>query len=247
MYLLEGILVVVYGVLLWYEVRVGLVEYAEFKQLTATTDRQKAYRTWLTRGFLVFCLSALAGLVMLDHWNALATSPPEFSELSRTIHRHLPDLHLDREFLIAFSTTLCLGVVLGALLAAKLANKGQSITVGDIEPMMPRNWTETAYTFLLSLNAGLGEELFFRLLLPLLLALLTQSAFAGFAVSAVVFGAMHVYQGVIGVLVTMIVGIALTIVYLATGSIWAAVAVHAGLDIIGLVVRPTLVRYLRNR
>lgn len=45
----------------------------------------------------------------------------------------------------------------------------------------------------------------------------------------------------------MFVGLVLSCIYLATGSIWIVVAIHAGIDVLGLVVRPTVVRLLQTR
>ena len=115
-------------------------------------------------------------------------------------------------------------------------------TLGDIEPLMPRNAAETLWTGLLSLNAGVGEELFFRLTLPLLIALATGNALAGLAGAGLVFGLAHVYQGWVGVAATTVVGFVFTGLYLWSGGLAAPMAAHAGLDLMALVVRPTLTR-----
>ena len=75
---------------------------------------------------------------------------------------------------------------------------------------MPRNGAETVWTGLLSINAGIGEELFFRLALPLLIVLVTGNVIAAFAVAAIVFGLVHVYQGWVGVLATTFLGVVFT-------------------------------------
>jgi membrane protease YdiL (CAAX protease family) len=56
------------------------------------------------------------------------------------------------------------------------------------------------------------------------------------AASAVIFGLAHVYQGIGGVLVTTLMGALLGVVYLATGSLLAAMAVHALMDLRLLLV-----------
>jgi membrane protease YdiL (CAAX protease family) len=247
MHALEAILVVLYSLMLWYDVRTGLTEYAAFKLLTETSARQRYYKHWLLRSFLFFSGSALIGLMILGRWRALLSLPGEFSGISQALRRAVPDLLSSRQFLFAFGGAVCVGVVLGGVIAAKLADRGRSLMVGDVEPLMPRNLPETGHTLLLSLNAGLGEELLFRLFLPLLLASLSGNAVFALIASALVFGVMHVYQGPLGVVITTFLGFALTAIYLGTGRIWIAVAVHAGIDIVGLVVRPTIVRVLRAR
>jgi membrane protease YdiL (CAAX protease family) len=111
---------------------------------------------------------------------------------------------------------------------------------------MPCNWPETAHTAVLSLNAGLGEELYFRLLLPLLLTAVIGNALAAFLIATLLFGAVHAYQGVVGVVATTVLGAVFTCIYLITGTIWIPVALHAALDLLSLVVRPTIARLLRS-
>jgi len=112
---------------------------------------------------------------------------------------------------------------------------------------MPRNRAETAHTAVLALNAGFGEELFFRLLLPLLLTLVLRNALAAFAIAAAIFGAIHLYQGVVGVLATALLGAAFAVLYLWTGSLWIAMGAHASVDLLSLVVRPTFTRLLTKK
>lgn len=246
MRVLQAVLVVMYSFMLWHEVRRDLTEYASFKLLTETADRQKRYRGWVLRGLLIFSGSALVGLILLGQWHTLMSMPTEFNGFAQALRKSMPDVHFSKEFLLTFGSTLFAGAVLGGVIAAKIVDQGGSAVVGDIEPLMPRTWAETGYTMLLALNAGLGEELLFRLFLPLLLALLSGSATFAFVTAALVFGLMHVYQGVFGVLMTMVLGCILTAIYLVTGSIWVAIAIHAGIDVMGLVVRPTVVRFLRT-
>lgn len=92
----------------------------------------------------------------------------------------------------------------------------------------------------MSINAGLSEELFFRLALPLLLVLVIGNVWVAFGLAAIVFGLAHLYQGLVGVVATTAVGVLLTAFYLALGSIWIAVLVHAAIDLVGLVLRPLL-------
>lgn len=195
MHILQAGLVVLYSFMLWYEVRIGLAEYAAFKLFTETSDRQRLYRRWLLRGFLVFLISAVAGLAILGRWHSLMSLPDEFRGVSQNLQALLPDVHFSPGFLAGFGISICCGAVLGGVIAAKLADGGRSMILGDVQSLMPRNWPETGHTLLLSLNAGLGEELLFRLFLPLLLTLLCGNAIFAFLLAGAVFGLMHVYQG----------------------------------------------------
>jgi membrane protease YdiL (CAAX protease family) len=107
-------------------------------------------------------------------------------------------------------------------------------------PAAMRGPSEWPGAVALSLAAGIGEELFFRLTLPLLVAMVTGSGLAGFAVGLVAFGASHRHQGWVGVLATGIVGVFLAGLYLLTGRLWLAMLVHVVIDLNALVLRPML-------
>ena len=121
------------------------------------------------------------------------------------------------------------------------------MVIGDVQPLMPRNGAEIAHSVLFSVNAGFSEELFFRLLLPLLITIVVSNALVAFLAAAIIFGLVHVYQGWVGVVATTILGLLLSALYLGTGSIWIAILAHALLDVINLVVRPTLTRLVTSR
>ena len=106
---------------------------------------------------------------------------------------------------------------------------------------MPRNRTELRFGALLSINAGVVEELLFRLALPALIYGVVGNAVAAILGSLVLFGALHVYQGVAGVIGSTIVGALLMFVYLASGSILVAMAVHTLIDLRSLVLIPVVV------
>jgi uncharacterized protein len=80
-----------------------------------------------------------------------------------------------------------------------------------------------------------------------LLAMILGQALFAFAIAAVVFGVVHLYQGPLGILATTVLGVVLTALYLWTGQIWIAMAAHALLDVIGLVVRPAITLIMTGR
>ena len=86
-----------------------------------------------------------------------------------------------------------------------------------------------------------------RLALPLLVTTVTGSATAGLVVGCVTFGLAHVYQGYKGVLGTTAMGAMFTWLYLDSGSLLRPMIMHAAIDVVALVVRPTLVRWLSSR
>lgn len=130
------------------------------------------------------------------------------------------------------------GLVLGGLVAGLLERRGRRVGLGDVERVMPYDARELRWAAGLAVTAGVTEELYFRLLLPLLIATATGSAWAGFGVGIALFGAAHRYQGWTGIVATAAVGVLMTIVYLATGSLVAAMLLHALIDLNAVVLRP---------
>lgn len=93
------------------------------------------------------------------------------------------------------------------------------------------------------LSAGLGEEMLFRgFLMHRLAALLSGDPapsaaawYAAAALQAVLFGALHAYQGVPGILVTGVLGFILGIgVVRSGGNLWPAILTHGLIDTISL-------------
>src|SRR5690606_14130034 len=112
----------------------------------------------------------------------------------------------------------------------------------DFEPLLPRAPSERMPVLALALNAGVGEELFFRAMMPLLLTLVGLPAIPALLLSAAIFGVVHLYQGWFGVALTAVVGAGLSYVYLKSGSIWMPVALHMFININALFVRPAIAR-----
>jgi len=105
----------------------------------------------------------------------------------------------------------------------------------------PRNRAELKYGAALAINAGLVEELLFRLALPALIFGVTGSAVAAVTASILIFGLLHIYQGLPGIIGSVILGTAFMTIYLATGSIVIAIEVHALFDLRSLVLIPVVV------
>ena len=244
--MLKLLLLVLCVAVMWWFVRNDAAEYAAFKRLTTSADRQRFYRRWVVKSFLTLFGTTIVSLLILRQLQALITLPAEFIPLAARLAARMPLTQvLDKSFLIGFASAAAITGILGGVLLAKKTQTSHAV-LGDIEPLMPRNNAETGWAALLSLNAGLSEECFFRLLLPLLLAGLLHSPLLAFVIATILFGLMHFYQGVAGVLMTTLVGVVLAGLYLWTGDLWIAMAAHAGLDLFGLVVRPTLMRLLHR-
>ena len=112
------------------------------------------------------------------------------------------------------------------------------MAVGDIQAMLPRNRQELRLTALLSVNAGVVEELLFRLALPALVFGATGNAVVAVVAPLLLFGLLHLYQGPAGVVGTALVGAIMMAVYVGTGSIVWPIILHALFDLRTLVLLP---------
>lgn len=217
-------------------------EYLEFRLYTDTADRQRSFRRWILISFVAFGVTALAGLALLGRFGALIEFPDEFADLAADIRSILGSSGLGAGFLAGAAGAIIAGVLLGVMFRKRqLQQEGAGeILLGDIEPLLSRNAAERRWATVLAINAGFSEELFFRLFLPLLIVEATGNAVLAFIVAAILFGIAHLYQGWVGMVATAGVGAVMTAIYLATGTIWAPVLVHATIDFSGLVFRPWL-------
>jgi membrane protease YdiL (CAAX protease family) len=222
-------------------------EYARFKTLTETAERQRRYRAWLVTAFLLFLVGSIAVLATIGRLAAMIREPDSFQPLTATLRRALPSHLASPELLGGMVSGLVIAVVAITILSIRRGAKVQTVQLGDINALLPRNAAETLWTMLLSINAGVSEELFFRLLLPLLFVLAFGHAAIGFALAVAAFGLAHLYQGWVGVVATAFVGAVFAALYLWSGSLAVPIVLHVIIDLLGLVVRPTAARLLARR
>ncbi|MFS0773674.1 CPBP family intramembrane glutamic endopeptidase [Sphingomonas sp. 1P08PE] len=190
------------------------------------------YVRWMLHTGLAFVLPVVVALAVLGRIDALWRMPAEFDG----VRAWLPVMAADD--LIAGAIG---GVLLGLAIAAWRARRG-ALPIGRPGALMPRTSGELPWGAAVALVAGATEEPFFRLLLPLLIALATGSAALGFAAATLLFGAMHGYQGWRGVVATTLFGAVMATVYLVSGALWLVMLLHALVDLNGLVVWPALRR-----
>ncbi len=222
--------------LVWF-LKGDLLGYRRIKRYPDTASRQKTYRLWIAKAAIGFVLPAVIGLALLGRLDALVTVPPEFDALRML----LPSFEGDSraELLGMIGGSALGGLIVGAVLATR-RNWRVLKTIGNVGSLLPRNRPEIAHAAAMSIAAGVSEELAFRLFLPLLVALVSGSAFVAFGVAVVAFGAMHLYQGRAGVIATTLVGALMAAVYLMTGELWLAMVLHALIDLNSLALRPAL-------
>lgn len=101
-----------------------------------------------------------------------------------------------------------------------------------VEAMLPRLRGERAMFVLLSLSAGIFEEIAYRGLLLAIIAALgpVLPALAVIVIGAALFAAAHVYQGFAGAALAGVMGLVFGGIYFFTGSLILAVVFHTVID-----------------
>ncbi len=112
-----------------------------------------------------------------------------------------------------------------------------------LRELLPNTGAEKGVFVLLSLAAGLGEEIAYRgFLIPALAGIIGWSWGAA-VLSSVLFGLLHGYQGWLGIFRTAALGFVLAASFIITGVLWPAIIAHAILDMIaGILLGETLLK-----
>lgn len=178
-----------------------------------------------------------AAIILALGWGGLVVGTRELGRASLGLGPGNP-----REVLLwAAGATVAIHLLQGGFFLARLRlGIRESRILGQI---LPRTPGEKSLFALLSLAAGVGEELAFRGFAVPALALVTGSLPAGVLLSSAAFGLLHGYQGWIGVLRTGLMGLVLAITFVVTGSLWPAILAHTALDLVsGLILGDTLLQ-----
>ncbi|WP_224485245.1 CPBP family intramembrane glutamic endopeptidase [Robertkochia aurantiaca] len=230
-------------------------KFARFKSLDSTEARQECLRKNTLEAFFLYGLAALATLILLDASSSLQRMPDFLLDLSESIRAFtvsgegMSFWRIARIFLVAFIPLLLFAAPVLTWISV-YQNHRQGVTADaevtnqEIQHLLPRNAKEKIWVTLLSVNAGVCEELFFRLSVPILLFEVTGSTWISIIGSSIWFGLAHAYQGISGVISTTLAGLMLFYIYLLSQNIWFAVAVHIFLDLNGLIFTQELRDYL---
>ncbi|MET0310073.1 MAG: CPBP family intramembrane glutamic endopeptidase [Sphingomonas sp.] len=218
--------------------------FARFKAVADTRVRQRAFLRWTVRAAAYFLAMPLIGLNGLGRLDALWVFPAEFAPA--TID--LPQLgDISASFVGTLIGAAVAGGTIGGILAARKRRTAKSPKALDIDAMIPRNRAEALRVALLGANAALTEEICFRIYLPLLLVLLGANAWIAFGASALIFGAMHRYQGWLGIILTSLLGLAFAYAYLASRGLALPILLHLLLNLNGLILRPAVKAFAQRR
>lgn len=145
--------------------------------------------------------------------------------------------------LVARPTSGLLGVLVGVAVLVALLHRQRPLVGGDPDvrarvrqrlagawPILPQSRREFPGFAPLAVTAGICEEVLFRGFVLWVLSHFMPWWAAGLA-QAVLFGLGHAYQGPRGVVLTGVVGLFLMGVVWISGSLWAAIVIHALMDL----------------
>jgi uncharacterized protein len=133
---------------------------------------------------------------------------------------------------LGIAILVCVAVAASTIAIWRLDRPIPVVGGDHVRVMVPVRRSERVWFLALSAAAGVCEELLFRGLLPALLSALLHGPPAWFVIllAAIAFGAAHAYQGTAGVTATGILGALMGIVYVATGSLFVVMVLHALID-----------------
>lgn len=111
------------------------------------------------------------------------------------------------------------------------AKKKQRQALGSLVYFLPVTHRDYRHFVLLSITAGICEEIIYRgYVLWYLMQLMP--GWAAILVSALGFAVAHNYQGISGMLRVFALGVVFAVLYVASGSIWVPILLHALVDIL---------------
>lgn len=247
-------LVLVVAVLVVHEPVSGRRSFARFRRQEAVEGepaRLRFYRSWTLQG----CASAVLAVLVVLALPGVGLGDIGF---------RLPSIAgLDRFGLTggSTSTSTVAGMITGVLLATvgfavahrlrtrRSARRPARAPVppaapprgqmAAILPMLPRSRAGRRGWAMLSLSAGVTEEITYRGLLLLALAIALPSSTPRpvlVVVAAVLFGLAHWYQGWTGIVSTGLVGGVMAGLYLSTGSLLVPMVLHTLVDLRALLL-----------
>ncbi len=102
--------------------------------------------------------------------------------------------------------------------------------IGELSNLAPQTRTERRLFDMVSITAGVCEEILYRgLLLATLVSLV--GTWPAVAITSLIFGLGHAYQGISGIAKTGLVGLALALLTVFSGSLFTAIVLHAVVDL----------------
>lgn len=229
---------VVMAIVIWLLLGEPLLGRAGFRRLLCALKRgerdirTRFYRSWTWQAWLLTLL-VLALLLGVLGW-----SPSQLGLRAPHVSVAIPS-----GFLLGMLVAVPIGIVVGIVMSRRqkkvTSNSSAPATSPsrDVMHMLPRNAGERRAFAMLSITAGITEEVVWRGFgLALLTAVFPHAPLvAGIVVMALAFGWAHLYQGPIGIFSTGMMGAVLTLLYVATGSLLFPIVAHALIDLVAML------------
>lgn len=117
-------------------------------------------------------------------------------------------------------------------LLANILGNYNIFNVEDITYLLPRTLSERIFWIILSISAGIAEELAFRGFVLTRMEILTGSIWPGVIIGSACFGIGHLYQGWSGVILIAIYGAMFSLLFYARGSLIPCIVAHILQDIL---------------
>jgi CAAX protease family protein len=121
-----------------------------------------------------------------------------------------------------FSSLLILGILAAALQTIHLGSPRKAALA-----LAPATLPEAAAWILLSITAGICEELIFRGYLQQQFTAISNRASVGILVSAILFGVVHGYEGISGVVLVTVYGAMFSVLAFKQGALRTCMMAHA--------------------
>lgn len=119
---------------------------------------------------------------------------------------------------------------LASVLRKVREGKKIQLGMGDLRALAPRTPAELRLFDMVSVTAGVCEEILYRGILLVVLGA-AVGLWPAVALSSVIFGLGHVYQGLEGLVKTTVVGLIMALLTVFSGSLLIAVILHAVIDL----------------
>ena len=237
MILTSWVIILIGGMFLAHQVWDDFKTFPGFVAETDSTTRRKYFRKMLIESLVKYGVAALIGLYALGSLNGLIAYPDILNEARLEALSFIGETSADLSR-IGWIIAAAFVIPMAASTVIPFVQKIENLPEGGAFALMARNQKEANWGYLLSLNAGIVEEIAFRLLVPLALYHITGSFIVSYAIAAILFGIGHAYQGVGGIIATTIIGLILTAIYVLTAQLWLVILIHVVVDIRGLVILP---------
>ncbi len=207
----------------------------QHEQLThGSLSRYTLYTIWVGESWLLFALWPVVALALLGKLEGLFTPIVQTDLLPRLAAQSIANDDI---------AGVIVGVVMGIValfFVMRWKTKQAKTKRQNPDPIIPRSREELWLATVVSVTAGVTEEIFFRAALPIILYVATSNELVAIWSSIVLFGVEHMYQGWKGVLATMFIGFVFMRLFISSGTLLVPVVLHILIDFNSFVLQPWL-------